>query len=334
MESGSENVHIAVRGAVLAGTLLVPPGEAPRPCLLLVSGSGTNDRDETVCGHKPFRVIAEYFAGRGYVVLRCDDRGVGQSTGNAAAQDFEGSVADVVAVCQWLGRHPAVDPARVVLLGHSEGALVAAASAPQTTASAVAMLAGPAVPIEQLLHEQARTLSIEAGATPAQVEHEQRMNARVFALARSNASEDDVRLRIEAVIREALRAWPDAHSSDESDFGENARVMAAVVSAPAYRSFLRQEPAEILGRLDRRFLAVYGGKDCQVPGPANAAACRQATLGHTDATVRIFPGHNHLFQPAHTGAISEYEELPAAPDTAVLQFVVDWLEVARAARRT
>lgn len=256
----SDEVHIPVAGAVLAGTLLAPSDAGPHPCLILVSGSGANDRDETVCGHAPFRTIAEYFAARGHAVLRCDDRGVGGSTGDAGEQDFDGAVADVVATCTWLTSHPAVDPERITLLGHSEGGLVAAAAGPQVGARAVVMLAGPSVPIEELLHEQARAIAVEGGATSAQIEHERRMNEQVFAVARSHSDGDVARRAVEDVIRKHLRSWPGASGWDPGTIDDNARVMAGVVGAPAYRSLLRQEPAAILGGVSGPLLAVYGGR--------------------------------------------------------------------------
>jgi uncharacterized protein len=128
MGAFSEEVRVPVRDAVLAGTLLAPNNGARCPCLLLISGSGANDRDETVCGHKPFRNIAEYFVSRGYAVLRCDDRGVGASTGNAAQQDFDGAIEDIVATYRWLERHPGVCSERIALLGHSEGGLIGSAA--------------------------------------------------------------------------------------------------------------------------------------------------------------------------------------------------------------
>lgn len=321
----SEEVRVPVAEAVLAGTLLVPPGAGPCPCLLLVSGSGANDRDETVCGHTPFRTIAEYLVTRGYAVLRCDDRGVGGSTGDAGEQDFEGSVADVVTTCAWLAGHPSVDPGRIALLGHSEGGLVAAAAGPRVAARAVVMLAGPSVPIEELLHGQARTISAEGGATGAQIDHERRMNERVFALARSDMDRAVVEREIEEVIAAHLRSWPEAPAWSEATIADGARRMASVVSAPAYRSLLRQEPAAILGRFTGPLLAVYGGKDTQVPGAANAHAFRQIAAGRRGADLRLFPNHNHLFQIAATGAISEYESLPPGPDPAVLREIADWL---------
>lgn len=308
---------------MLAGTLLVPAAGSRCPALLLVSGSGANDRDETVCGHTPFRVAAEHLAARGYAVLRCDDRGVGASTGDAGEQDFEGAVADAVAAVRWLAGHPAVDPGRIALLGHSEGGLIATAAGAQAGAWAVVMLAGPAVPIEGLLHEQARALSEEAGATPAQVAHERQMSERVFALARSDRA--DVTSDVEDVIRAHLRSWPDQPGFDPTAIEENARAMAGVVTAPAYRSLLRQDPAAILGRFRGPLLAVYGGRDVQVPGHTNADAFRRITSGREGAAHRLFEAHNHLFQRAATGSISEYERLPPGPDPVVLEEVAAWL---------
>lgn len=324
----TEEVRIELADADLAGTLVAPAEAWPCPCVILVSGSGANDRDETVCGHAPFRIIADYFAACGYAVLRCDDRGVGGSTGDADAQGFDGSVADVVAMCRWLAAHPAVDAKRLILVGHSEGGLVAAAAGPEVGARAVVMLAGPAVPIEWLLHEQARSVSAEDGATAAQIDHERRMNERVFALARSDRDRSVIEREIEDEIRIHLRSWPGAPQWDERTVDDTARLMASVVSAPAYRSLLRQEPAAILERCISPLLAVYGGKDTQVPGVANAETFRQVTAGRRGAEVRLFPNHNHLFQPAGTGAISEYETLPPGPDVEVLREIADWLAAA------
>lgn len=139
MNKHSEEVRIPVADAVLAGTLLVPQCRWPCPAIVLVSGSGANDRDETVCGHTPFRIIAEYFCARDYIVLRCDDRGVGDSTGETESQDFDGSVLDVCEMCRWLAEHPAVDERRIFLLGHSEGGLIATLAGQKFGAMGVVM---------------------------------------------------------------------------------------------------------------------------------------------------------------------------------------------------
>lgn len=258
-------------------------------------------------------------------MFRLDDRGVGSSTGSASSQDFAGSVTDVVHISRWMADHPVVDNARIALLGHSEGGLVAAAAAPRTIASAVVMLAGPATPMEQILHEQARMLSLEAGATQRQIAHERQMNEQVFALARSDAGPAVVKLKIEAVIRRHLRSWPDLTPLADAAVEENAKVMASVVSAPAYRSLLQQRPAHLLARVEQPLLGLYGSKDVQVPGVANAEACARICAGNPHAKVQLLPEHNHLFQKAVAGSIDEYERLPPGPSDDALEAIFEWL---------
>lgn len=325
MTARSQDVQIAVNNAVLAGTLLLPAGNRLHPCLLLISGSGAHDRDERVCGHTPFKVIAEYFVAHGYAVLRCDDRGVGDSTGKADSQDFYGSVADVVAIFRWLAGHAAINPEKIVLAGHSEGGLVAASASQHVAAWKIIMLASPAIPIDKLLHEQARMLSLESGATPAQIKHERQMNERVFDLAQSDILQSEVSSEIQQIILTSLRSWPEIPQIDENTINENAKIMADIVSAPAYRSLLKQNPAAILGRVRQPLFAVYGGKDGQVPGESNMAAFRSITSHNQFAHSMLFPKHNHLFQIAVTGSISEYESLPSAPDEQVLRAMLNWL---------
>lgn len=320
-----EEVQIPVADGSLAGTFSRPANSLSNPSILLVSGSGANDRDETVCGQKPFRIIAEYFSDLGYAVLRCDDRGVGGSTGNVEEHEFEATVADVIALYDWLSKQPAVDPGRIALLGHSEGGLVSAVAGSRVNAWAIVMLGGPSVSIEELLHEQARSISTEYGATAAQIRHEREMNEQVFALARSDLARSKALTEIDAVIQDHLRTWPDAEKLSEDDVRNNAQIMSNVVGAPAYRSLLGQEPAMILAGFAGRILAVYGGLDTQVPGVANADAFRESTSNNPHADLRLFPDHNHLFQRAKTGSISEYENLPPGPTVEVLREISGWL---------
>ncbi len=322
----SIEARIPAEGAILAGTLLSPADTGPRPGILLITGSGANDRDETVCGHTPFRVIAEHFAADGYAVLRCDDRGVGESTGSAQDQDFNGAVADVISACDWLASQPSVDPQRIILFGRSEGGLIAAVAGRHVNAHRVIMLASPAMPIELLLHEQAKSISKESCATLAQIDHEYQMNKQVFALSRSHGDTLVVVSEIEKVIQSHFRTWPDIPLMDEATIKESARVMAEVVSSPAYRTLLRQDPSEIINRFAGPILAIYGGRDLQVPGRLNMDAFLLITAKRDNTVVRFFPDHNHLFQHAVTGSISEYASLSPAPDTNVLREVTAWLE--------
>lgn len=319
-----EDIRFPAGDAALAGTLVLPPGEGAVPAVVLQSGSGHHDRDETVCGHKPLRVIADDLAARGIASLRLDDRGVGRSGGTIEQADFDMRVADLVAAWRHLAGDGRIRANRIALVGHSEGGLVAAAASLQIDA-AVAMLAGPAIAIEDLLHAQARRMSGELGASPAQLAHERAMNARVFAVARAAGPADAVRARLAAVIEDALRGWPDVTWTSSAQIAETAQTMAAVVAAPDYRSLLRQDPAAILARVKRPILALYGERDCQVEAEPNRAGFDRATRGNPAAAAYILPELNHLFQRAVTGSIGEYESLGQSPDAAVLDRLADWL---------
>ncbi|WP_257449730.1 alpha/beta hydrolase family protein [Archangium lipolyticum] len=312
-------------GVRLAGTLSRTPGTRPLPALILISGSGAHDRDETVCGHKPFKIIADFFSRRGYAVLRYDDRGVGGSSGESERTEFSDSVADAKAAFRSLASTAGIDGSRISFCGHSEGGLVAASAADGLRIQSVVMLASPAVPIEPLLHAQARALSLEAGATERQLTHERRMNEAVFEMARGPAQEHVALREITRIIGEFLRTWPDLPPAEPDTVALNAREMARIVCAPAYRSLLRQSPRDILGSVRKPMLAVFGGRDCQVPGPENLAAFQQAAADNPWAETLLFEDMNHLFQATRTGSMAEYEALPPGPAEEVLRAIEDWL---------
>ena len=309
-------------GLRLSGTLSLPATPGPAPALILASGSGTHDRDETVCGHKPFRVIAEQMAALGFAVLRFDDRGVGDSQGDALATTFDDGVADLAAAFDALSIHDAVDATRITLCGHSEGGLTALATGAARPARAVVMLAGPCQPIEALLHEQARLISLEDGATTEQISHERAMNAAVFSLARGPG---DVRDALIARIKDSLSTWPGGPAWTPEQVAEAAAAMADIVGSPAYRSLLRQDPAALLAGARQPVLALFGGRDTQVPAPVNLAAFQAATAGRQRVEARVFDDLNHLFQHAVTGSIAEYETLAPGPAPVVTQTIADWL---------
>ena len=318
-------VRIPVSGAELAGSLLCRASNAQLPGMLLISGSGSNDRDESVCGQQPFRVIAQHFAHEGWAVLRCDDRGAGESTGDAALQSFDDSVADVRCMFEELTRHESVDAHRIVLLGHSEGGLVAARASQFINPLAIITLATPVEPIEPLLHRQAWTLSVENGATSHQLAHERKMNEAAFAIARSSVDSAIIMHQLISLFEQSLGSWPDVGALDQLTIKENAHAMAAIVGAPDYRSLLCQDPARLISAVQSPLLAIYGGRDSQVPHEPNARLCRSLIEGKPFSKVSIFAEHNHLLQVAASGLISEYAELGQSPDSAVLKAMSKWL---------
>jgi uncharacterized protein len=227
----------------LSGTLTLPVSVTPCPAVLLVPGSGKNDRDETVCGHKPFRLWADAFAQAGIAVLRLDDRGTGGSGGDKDQCTHADLLRDIRLALAFLRERPEVDARRVGVLGHSEGGLLASMAAAADPAMAfLVLLAAPGVPGEPLVLAQAETLSRAAGASEMVVAHERRMNERAFRLI--TAVDPSVALRQELIasLHSHLLNWPDETVSP-TEAQAAAESMAEVLLAPVFVALLRSNYA-------------------------------------------------------------------------------------------
>lgn len=311
----TENVVIeAADGVTLAGALTVPPGQGPHPAVFLITGSGAQDRDETVFGHKPFLVLADALSRRGVAVLRVDDRGVGGSTGPLDGVTTADFAKDAGAAVSWLARRPDIDPSRVGLVGHSEGGTIAplvahAAGVPDI--AFVVLIAGPAVPGAEVLTEQSRRIHQAMGLPPAAVELNTARQARHMRAVAANAGD-------EAAAAAAVRAL-----LEEEGLPPAVIQQAVQQISPAWvRWFVAHDPRPWLAALDMPVLAIYGGKDLQVPADQNADSLRQ-TL--PSAEIVVLPELNHLMQTADTGLVSEYAAIEETIAPQALQTIVDWV---------
>lgn len=308
----------------LAGTLTQPDKPDVTPAVVLLPGSGHHDRDETVCNHKPFETIARNLAAHGIASLRFDSRGVGESEDEQENVSFSTKVDDAIAARAFLITECAIPAELMAYIGHSEGGLVAAAAS-RIKPTPLAMLAGPVVPIAELLHAQARVQSLTAGATEVQIAYERRMNEQVFDILHSSEPNEIARKRVERLLTEALQNWPGASWKNTNQITETAAAMASVVLANDYRSLLQQQPAEILADVKAPILALFADLDCQVDADLNLQAYKAATRDNAFAEAVVVNGHNHLFQVADSGQIDEYETLGEAPSPETLAHLRDWL---------
>lgn len=314
-------------GVTLAGTLALPSGPGPHPAVLLVSGGGPQDRDETILGHRPFLVIADYLCRRGIAVLRLDDRGVGASTGqfgDATTLDF---ARDAEAAFLWLTGRPGIDPRRVGMVGHSEGGLVATlVGARNPAVRFLVLLAGPGLPGRDLLLLQTAALLRAGGAPEEEVLATRSINARLYALA---TSPGDTGLSAEAIKRTYLD-WiserPGMTEGQRAEAGQGADALAASLLGPWMRGFLSLDPRPSLARLDIPVLAINGTKDLQVPAKENLEAIRAAMAGGQGRLTSLaLPGLNHLFQHARTGLPSEYASIEETFAPEALGILGDWI---------
>jgi pimeloyl-ACP methyl ester carboxylesterase len=305
-------------GVHLAGTLTLPQGNGPFPAVLLITGSGPQDRDETLFQHKPFLVLSDYLTRRGIAVLRVDDRGVGASTG-ASDQDTTADYAtDVETGVNWLKTHKGIDPKRIGLIGHSEGGVIGPMVASRNpTVAFVVIWSGTAVRGREVLLEQSKASSIAAGvsaaAAAADTKQTEKMLDAIIAAPNSDAA-------YEAVSKIALAA-----GTPQDQLGTLKRL-----SGDWSRYFLSYDPAPALRSLKIPVLALAGSRDVQVVPEQNIPALKRALAGNPKAKVMELPGLNHLFQTVKTGSVAEYGTLEETIAPAALKVMGDWVvEVTR-----
>jgi uncharacterized protein len=307
-----------VGGNTLAGTLTIPSGKGPFPAVILVSGSGPQNRDEEIMGHKPFWVIADYLTRNGIAVLRYDDRGVGKSTGDfEKATSFDLST-DAEAVFEFLRKQKKISPQEVGIIGHSEGGMIAPMIASRNSAvSFIVLLAGPGIPIDQLLEIQVKKVSQAEGEKVS--EHDLELSRKFFQIVKTEQDLTVARKKMELEIDDFLSK----HSVEENP--EYKQLFASIDTYlnPWFRYFIQFNPKDYLSKTACRVLAINGEKDVQVTAPENLKAIEQILKENGNHSIEIhsIPNLNHLFQHTETGAVSEYATLEETFSVEVLAII-------------
>ncbi|MCK9526126.1 MAG: alpha/beta fold hydrolase [Limnochordia bacterium] len=315
-------------GIELAGTLTVPAGDGVFPVVLLISGSGPQDRNEELMGHKPFLVLADYLTRRGIAVLRVDDRGVGESTGDFASATTLDFADDVLAGVAYLKTRPEIDPARIGLIGHSEGGLVAPLAAKASSDVAfIVLMAGPGVNGEEIAYLQAALLLQAAGARQEVIDQQKAMQEALFTIAKTEKDPDKAAEELRAVI---LAPYAGLSEEELASFGDiEGAIMAQTqqLLSPWYQFFMTYDPLPTLKEITCPVLAINGSKDMQVPTEPNLTLIEKALEegGNADYTVLELAGLNHLFQTAETGSPEEYYLIEETMSPAALEVMGDWL---------
>ena len=319
-------------GVILAGTLTLPAAPGPHPAVVLISGSGDQGRDSDFFGLRFFAVIADHLTRQGIATLRFDDRGVGGSGGDGLQTTIDDRIGDVTAAVAWLRQRPELDAARIGLVGHSEGGMIApAAAGPADGVAAVALLAGVATTGETLLREQLPLIMQADGASPEAIAESQRQQAdtlqAIFTGEGWDLVEDNIR-RTLAQALDGLTAEQLSAITDREAYLDNLTAMQMqTAQSPWFQSLLRYDPGPALAQLTAPTLALFGGRDTQVPAESNAAVLRGAlqAAGNPDFDIITLAQANHLFQLANTGGISEYAQLDKEFIPGFLDTLAGWL---------
>ncbi|MEM6314808.1 MAG: alpha/beta fold hydrolase [Planctomycetota bacterium] len=325
-------VEIAsVDDVTLAGTLTVPEGEGPWPVAVLLTGSGPQDRDEALFGHRPFLVLADNLTRQGIAVLRYDDRGFGASTGDFAAATNLDFAKDADAAARFADDLPELDA--VGFIGHSEGGLVGpmAAAIEDSPADFVVMLAGPGINGVETLATQLFAIRTALGIPEQQAQRESELNRDVLQSVADEADVETVREKMTTLVRVQFSLPEDGplEEAQQADVDATVEQAMAGVSSEWFRQFLVTDPSEFLGQLDVPVLALFAEKDMQVVVEPNLPAVEAALddAPTDDVTVVTLPGLSHFFHEVGgtPAAAFMYENAEQTMAPAVWETIGPWI---------
>lgn len=315
-------------GIQLAGTLTLPDENGTYPTVILISGSGPQNRDEEILGHKPFLVIADYLTKQGIGVLRFDDRGVGLSTGKHATATSADFASDVQAGIDYLKTRKGVDKSKIGLMGHSEGGLIAPMVAQQNSDVAfLVLLAALGLPASDILLKQIEEVGRIRGNSEDLIQEDLTLSAQAYQLI---VQEND-----EAVLKQKLsqlfaEAYDNTTEEERQKAGKKEDFVAGQVqslTSPWFRYFLKHQPQAVLNKVTCPVLALNGENDLQVAATENLAAISSALQqgGNQQITVQEMKGLNHLFQHSSTGNPSEYRTIDETFAPEALRLISNWI---------
>ncbi|MBD2724492.1 alpha/beta hydrolase family protein [Hymenobacter armeniacus] len=305
-------------GVTLAGTYTVPADKGPFPAVVLLTGSGPEDRNETIFGHQPFAVLADYLTRRGIAVLRFDDRGVGQSGGTQQNMTSADYTTDAQAALAWLRAQPGIRKNQVGVLGHSEGGTAAIGAAIQPAGpDFLVLLAAPGIAGDELIVQQSLALTRLQTTDAAQLAAVEKQARAMTQIVQKTPDDAQARAQLTALY----------NPTNAPEIKAALEPQLANMVSPFYRHLLADRPAQTLAKVRCPVLALGGSKDVQVPATRNLAATAAALKagGNRDATTKELPGLNHLFQTATTGGIGEYGTIEETFSPAALQLIADWI---------
>lgn len=313
---------------LLAGTFTVPDSAGTFPTVILTAGSGPNDRDETILGHKPFLVIADHLTRNGFAVLRYDKRGVGQSKGDFARATVQDFTADAESAINYLKTRKEVNKSAIGLIGHSEGGMVVPMVASKNrSVKFIVLLAAPGVKGTEIVLEQNRLGLAALNMEPENLDKSLKLiNELLYDLTKWENTEVE-----RTVLRDRLsQLWEQFPLLVKLKLKKDPYVRNQFneMVKPGYRSFLKTNPADFLQKVKCAVLAINGEKDTQVSADVNLNAIKTALDMSKNYRYEIkkYPNLNHLFQESETGNLDEYGEIEQTISPEVLEDITVWLK--------
>lgn len=318
--------HNLSAGIKLEGTITKPRGDGPFPAVILISGSGPQDRNQEILGHKPFWVMADYLTRQGIVVFRYDERGVAASGGNFATATSVDFQHDAESALDHLRKFPFVDQIKIGVVGHSEGGMIGwEIGAGKSSPNFLVALAAPVVPISDLMVKQTEDIARASGLSKIFVDQQVSFNASFYELLKTSKDEAEAKSKLSGLIEESLA---NQELTEEFKTQQKEALLNAYASnvSPWLINFLRTKPETAITKINIPIFAAFGGKDLQVNAAQNGNLLNSLFEEKSELLhLKVYPELNHLFQTAKTGAVSEYSQIEETISEEVLRDIAAFI---------
>lgn len=312
----------------LSGTLTLPKKEGYFPVVILITGSGAQNRDEELLGHKPFLVISDYLTKNGIAVLRYDDRGTAESTGEFSTATSADFATDVESAIAYLKTRKEINKKKIGLIGHSEGGIIAPMVASTSKDVAfIILLAGTGIQGDQLLLSQQKSIGKVSGVSDKDLHNNELTNKKAFDIVNKSKSLEQLNIDLTNYIKQTLIDNPDAEKPEGMSDDDFVKLQVKQIANPWMQYFIKYNPTPTLEKVKCPVLALNREKDLQVPAKINLEAIEKALEkgGNKNVTTKELPNLNHLFQECETGSPSEYETIEQTFSPIALSEISNWI---------
>lgn len=315
-------------GIELAGTLTLPKKDGVFPVVILISGSGPQNRDEELLGHKPFLILSDYLTRNGIGVLRFDDRGTAASKGDFSTATSKDFATDVEAGVAYLKSRKEINKKKIGLIGHSEGGIIAPMVAVNSKDIAfIVLLAGTGIPGGELLLLQQALISKVYGVSDEDVAKAHDYNKGAYAIVTASSDIQQLKKDLTTYYNTRFQDNPDFQVPEGMTSDELIQSMVDQLANPWMQYFIQHNPSHVLEKVKYPVLAINGEKDLQVPPKENLGAIEAALKKGRNKkfTTQELPGLNHLFQECTTGSPEEYAKIEQTMSPVAMELVLKWV---------
>ena len=313
----------------LAGTLTLPENGNNFPAVVLITGSGAQNRNEELLGHKPFLVLSDFLTRNGFAVLRFDDRGIAESTGDFSTATSEDFTEDVLAAVEYLKSRSEINHSMIGLIGHSEGGLIAPMAAVKSDDVAfIVLMSGPGIAGDSILILQSDLIQKAGGTSEEEIQKSLKIQREIYSMIIKSEDDNTLKDQLRGKFNDEFSKMTEEEKAQLGDPEVYLNMQIKTLTSPWFKFFLKYNPQPTIEKVKCPVLAIDGENDLQVPPKQNLSAIESALKkgGNKNFETKMLPGVNHLFQTSTTGAVSEYGTIEETISPLALETMLNWMK--------